>query len=151
VVSGDYVAYSVSGTIIASAGFTGVFDFNGVYLTAGWRDNMDITVYGYLGGVEQYSTTVTVSADSPTWFDFNFYGVDRLSFSPDTTSGTLIEAAFTSHPTWDPSYPPPGVLYHYAMDNFTFNEGSAPVPEPTTIILFGIGLLGLSGVSRRIK
>jgi hypothetical protein len=28
---------------------------------------------------------------------------------------------------------------------------TAPVPEPTTILLFGLGILGFAGVSRRKK
>lgn len=35
-------------------------------------------------------------------------------------------------------------------DNFTFNATSTPVPEPGTLALFGLGLLGL-GIARRRK
>lgn len=34
-------------------------------------------------------------------------------------------------------------------DNFSFNETGAPVPEPTTILLLGIGLIGLVGSQRK--
>lgn len=53
------------------------------------------------------------------------------------------------------------IAYDYEPDVFYFTEGIAefqittsagsPVPEPTTIVLFGLGILGLAGVSRRKK
>ena len=37
------------------------------------------------------------------------------------------------------------------LDNLQFSNNSAAIPEPTTIVLFGFGLLSLAGVSRRRK
>jgi len=36
-----------------------------------------------------------------------------------------------------------------ASEAFTINNGSAPVPEPSSIMLFGSGILGLAGLLRR--
>ncbi|MBT4178471.1 MAG: PEP-CTERM sorting domain-containing protein [Candidatus Marinimicrobia bacterium] len=35
--------------------------------------------------------------------------------------------------------------------NYDMTASTAPVPEPTTILLFGLGILGFAGVSRRKK
>ncbi len=34
---------------------------------------------------------------------------------------------------------------------YLYGSRQMPVPEPTTLLLFGIGLLGIAGVSRKKK
>ncbi len=106
VVSGEYAAFNLMAEIASIEG--AVFDFNGVYLTAAWREGLNILVEGWRGGVMLYATTVVVDAYGPTWCEFNYLGIDTLVFESfggvDIAPGT------------------PFVGPHFAMDDFTFNE-----------------------------
>lgn len=127
-VSGENVGYNSGGepAIVTSGS---LFNFTGAYLTGAWRNNLTIAVTGFSGGVQKYETVVTVNASSPTWFDFNYTGIDGLIFN--SFGGT------------DAGYNPPisagtGQRTHFAIENFTYEFASQsnpqPIPEPSMIL-----------------
>lgn len=62
------------------------FNLTSAYMTAAWNDNLQLTVEGYLSDKKIYSKVYTLSASSPTLVNFNFNGVDKVSFA--ATGGT---------------------------------------------------------------
>jgi hypothetical protein len=123
-VSQPHVAFNAYAR--AAAVSDGIFDFGGAALTGAWNDGLNIQVDGLLGGNLIYSQTVQVDTSGPTWFDFNYYGIDRLEFS-----------------SWggvNHGYPGSGT--HFAMDNFTI------VPIPGAVLL---GILGLSVAGVKLR
>ena len=121
-VSSPNVAYNAYGS--AAAVSDGVFDFAGAYLTAAWRDGLNITVNGYSGTTLLYTQTVTVNHTGPNWFSFNYYGIDKLEFS--SSGGTEVPGL-------------QGSGSHFAMDDFTV----VPVPGAVALGILGLGAVGV--------
>ena len=122
IVSGNYVAFpstyyheGIGGLISPD-----LFTFNGAYFTAAWRDGLNIQVDGYFNDTPIYTTTVVVDTTGPTWFNFNYIGIDELRF---VASGGTHHEGYENDNT------------QFAIDNFTF----ADVPEPATFLLFTLG------------
>jgi hypothetical protein len=139
VVSLNNVAYNDMGDPASAFAATtdALFDFTGAYLTAAWRNGLQIDVTGFRGGSQAYFRTVTVDTGSPTFFLFDFTRIDTLQFeSHDGTiagfccddSGAVIDGT------------------QFAMDDFTYET-----PEPASLVLLGTGLLCILGAARRQK
>ncbi|MGA3282934.1 MAG: immunoglobulin domain-containing protein [Verrucomicrobiota bacterium] len=74
----DFVANGGGGTATISSG---LFNLNAGYFAAGWRDNLQMQVEGFLNGNLTYSNTFNLSATSGTMINFNCQGVDTVVFS----------------------------------------------------------------------
>jgi len=94
------------------------FFFNGAYLTAGWYDDLLLTVEGFQDGKSLFTDNLTLNTKAPIWYEPSAAGaIDKISFA---TSGDYLDVS--------------GQL---AMDNVNI----AAVPEPssglTTMLMLG--------------
>ena len=98
-----------------------VFDFNSAWLTAAWNNGLNVRVRGYSGGINGrllYDRTVTVDATNPTFFTFNFTGIDTLSFAP--SGGT-------------PAFGGPGAR-HIVFDDMTITRHGEPTTQNLSVV-----------------
>lgn len=112
------------------------YDISGNYSPNGWP--VSIAAYNESDSLI-WSTQVDLISTKGDWSKWITVSVEtanvaKLVFGP---TGTVYQ---------EPGYWP-------SIDNMVINENlqqpPAPTPEPTTILLFGIGILGLAGVSRK--
>lgn len=127
------------------------FDLNSIYLAAAWNDGLEVSFEGKSGGSWVASLTVTLYADPNKWADpttpyrsdfDGFNNIDELSWT--------VNAQYST-PFWGPDYD------FFSMDEITFNEpastptpGPVPTPEPSTVLLMGVGLIGLVGIRKKV-
>lgn len=104
------------------------FNFGGAYVTSAWFAENEFTVEGWLGGDLKYSQIFATSNDAAHWFEFNFTNVDTVIFKPKYS---MYNGYF-------------GYDGHLAIDGFSY----VPIPEPATISLLGLGLIGLVRIKR---
>jgi hypothetical protein len=117
-------------------------------VAAGFENYSTVTVGDLGGGLPEIGvSTVCVSADIGTCVGDSAVGtydrsVDR-TFEFDVTFTRLAagDTTFDTHALVDR-----GIV---ASERDTFGAGSTAVPEPTTLLLTGLGLLGLGGAARR--
>jgi len=110
---------------------TSPFDLNSAYVTAAWRDNMQMEVLGFSGGLLEYDATYTLQSTQATLIQFDMLGVDTVRFS---------QYGGTVHP-----YPYGGNNYFAVFDNVTVTV----IPEPSCILLAASGLCALLLAQRR--
>ncbi len=131
-VSPNNVAYNRFGhdaTISSSS----LFNLNSAYFTGAWRDDLNLSVTGYLDGVEQYSNTFVLASTSPSFITFNWANINSVVFS---TEGGLRNPEYTK-----------GDGMQFAMDDLDISS----VPVPAALPLFGLGLAGVSGLGFKRK
>jgi hypothetical protein len=160
-VSAPNVALNGGGALAAVSSAT-PFAFNSGYFTAAWNNGLQITLTGYLNGVQVDQTTFTVSTRSPTLVTLNWGDVTSVTFTSSggtnagyrgwgeefaldnlTITPSLDQAGPTDPPTPDLVSTPQNLPSPPDSPDVTV------VPEPTgwALMILGAGLVG--GMLRR--
>ncbi len=150
-VSGDTIAYtqSFNGSTSLFASIrarTGNFDFNSVYMTSGWRDDIDVLVTGLRDGAAVYTVHLTVGDDAPSLFSLGFTNIDEIQFL--TSGGSFLYpngSGVGSFVNPSNAFSTPTL----AFDNMDISAAALTVPEPASYVLFGLALLAAGHATRR--
>lgn len=105
-------------------GVTTAFEFDSVYLSGSGTTTLRGELN--LNPVPGLTRTITLTS-TPTLYTFDWTGLDTVSWYPN---------GFTSS-------------FQVQMDNIVINDPPTATPEPTTMLLMGVGALGMGFVRRR--
>lgn len=114
----------------------GTFTFTSAQMTSAWLADHQVRVTGWLNGQVVNQMDVTLQITGAQLVNFNFAGVDKISFSSISGKGVLA-GHYTDH--------------QFTLDDVVLN-GVAPVPEPSTYAMMfaGLGILGVMVKRRKI-
>jgi hypothetical protein len=112
--------------------------------TNGWSDNFGLQNSGFLGD-SSYLQNVTVTWTIGNPGDFTSV-LDVLDGGVHSSHQFFLIDSYNVQ--WAGDDDPPTMMLP-GLDSFYVS--SSTVPEPTTMLLFGLGLVGLAGVRRKFK
>lgn len=109
----------------------------------------DIDDYSTLGSSGDLIWDLDRLEDSRIEYDYNLW----------SGSGQNIDSAFLIDMSLFSGYSPSDYVYLYAefgrsaagFEEYALREGGAPVPEPATVLLLGMGMIGLADFVRRAR
>ena len=118
------------------------FTLTSLFLTAAWHDGLNVEIIGSRNGTVLDAQNFIVSPTGPTLETLDWSGIDTVSIS--TSGGTI-----------DPNYEFEILDVEdtqVVIDDITINglDSTPAVPEPSTFVLLGTGILGLVGVRRKL-
>ena len=111
------------------------FDFIGAYFTSAWLTNEEIKIEGYsdIDFIHLNNPVFSQSYyiyDTPTYLNVNLTDIKLLKISSNCVNVNNG---------------------HFIIDDFEYSKNCQPVPEPATILLFGIGCISVGLIGKLFK